>query len=1469
MAEVVLKKVCKFLQNQEDQEAMFKTFWEGTKSFYPSGQSKTKLKEWLKGHSESFEIIKRETGDPFGKIKLKGEAPVYDLPDTTWVEDFEITQELIKSIDNEAEHGHLFSIICKNKASIFPEILQDKKQIRKWLMEHERRFKMVKDANGGLYSVEVAEEGRNLSKCEALMSPAMRPNKDRQCKGTTMKGTPQKERHHETTDLLLLAEKIVQRISEKIKNEGMTFPFESLLKEKAIVDPINDATALNDFLAAYPMKFEIIDVEGLGRWVHLKDTNDGGTHVGKGIGNSTDVVSKVASFICENGGTISFVNLLKKAPSLLGQTVNNERTLSAWLGLNAKTFEVLWKPGDHTKPWQVKVKFCFSPRFCLNYVTKGQCQKKDCQFLHICKSYVCQQPHESCKLSHEIRDEHNKMIIDKMGFLSEETDTVVLNVLLKSCFPRVCTDYNKNGNCPRGEACHFLHICGNYVLNQCSACPLNHNIVDCHHNIELLKKYALHPSQKMSEEIVKANIAFAVVKKQQQPSQFAELDVRSLHISCAPGMRDGKIQQHQMVGERVKKRHQRRERRRRVSGQASGNAGDSSSADADSTGGEINHSSTASSCHNSNQPLLSFKNIQKGHLAASLTGNEKVNKWMGSSATESDQVSNEAGKHLGSSSSSEASYASNQSSAFSSQSLIWQDDFQKQVFLVILEKYEGSVPFKIISKDKNLFGPNIADVAKWFQKHPQKFILHRNGQGKIDTVSVFSRKARVCLDYGGKRGCDKPMCGFFHICRDHVEGHCPHGKSCSRNHDISSNEISKAAKHMGFQDLTKRQLFTLIQVSCPSVCHYYNQGNCNRGQFCPNLHVCKAFAKGRRFCKAKFCKYGHEKALQESHAKNILKMYQLWGKQANFKYIRKMIFVFDTKKHGKHGRVDKHHDVQSERGEATETSVCLMDIDLTKTIDNPVQNFEETKGPEEVVPNICVEFLTGYCHVKKCAGIHFGLPYCWQLKIQNKSSSWCNFDETDCINLEKYFCDVNCTAAELDVSTKIERDASSVRVNFEEMSGKIQVSPNANFKIRRLECPKESSFRTKWLWYKLESPKWMQCEDNRASVFEELFNEGKFAINSSSQRRRPLLRNQEERNIPEEQIRTPESPVSTQSHRLTSVPVIESLPLQISNCHRTRVEPSSPDYRDIEELLRSSVGQNSLVINQIEKVVSDDLWEKYKSKKKSMTDELKPGENLNYRNDLFVPCRNEDLERIMKGNIRKSRISLPNQPLDRYYFTSDALFCIQKCRENNIDPRYLIVCQVLLGAYTEGQGLDQFPRRPDGRFYDSLVDRIDNPRVFVIKDVDQCYPAYIIDFSYVTSHIDGGEPMLRGFEVVESHYGLAATPQLNYSQSPPSYDQVPHNTRPTYATQGSSITSVAPQQQPLSQDVPTPNYVKAAPVYPERPAAPAEPPPDYTPPTRPDLPHPDNVRQSPNISQMPVSRAFRDFREKKDNCAMM
>jgi hypothetical protein len=148
-----------------------------------------------------------------------------------------------------------------------------------------------------------------------------------------------------------------------------------------------------------------------------------------------------------------------------------------------------------------------------------------------------------------------------------------------------------------------------------------------------------------------------------------------------------------------------------------------------------------------------------------------------------------------------------------------------------------------------------------------------------------------------------------------------------------------------------------------------------------------------------------------------------------------------------------------------------------------------------------------------------------------------------------------------------------------------------------------------------------------------------------------------------------------------------------------------------------------------------------------MTDELRIGGNLNDRS-LFIPCLSEDIERIMRGNIHDSSISrILHKPFGPgYYFTSNASLCIQWCREHLAEsPVSLIVCQVLLGISTQGtRGSKEFPRRHDGKFYESLVDNKDDPSVFVIENVHQCYPAFVLDILYAATPVSETQAMLQG-----------------------------------------------------------------------------------------------------------------------------
>ena len=64
----------------------------------------------------------------------------------------------------------------------------------------------------------------------------------------------------------------------------------------------------------------------------------------------------------------------------------------------------------------------------------------------------------------------------------------------------------------------------------------------------------------------------------------------------------------------------------------------------------------------------------------------------------------------------------------------------------------------------------------------------------------------------------------------------------------------------------------------------------------------------------------------------------------------------------------------------------------------------------------------------------------------------------------------------------------------------------------------------------------------------------------------------------------------------------------------------------------------------------------------------------------------------------------------------------------------MYVVKVLVGQFIAGsQGMKAPPPRNDsgnpGRLYDSVVDKVEDPSIFVIFVDNQCYPEYLITFT--------------------------------------------------------------------------------------------------------------------------------------------
>jgi hypothetical protein len=63
--------------------------------------------------------------------------------------------------------------------------------------------------------------------------------------------------------------------------------------------------------------------------------------------------------------------------------------------------------------------------------------------------------------------------------------------------------------------------------------------------------------------------------------------------------------------------------------------------------------------------------------------------------------------------------------------------------------------------------------------------------------------------------------------------------------------------------------------------------------------------------------------------------------------------------------------------------------------------------------------------------------------------------------------------------------------------------------------------------------------------------------------------------------------------------------------------------------------------------------------------------------------------------------------------------------------KQLIVVEVLVGRWTKGQqGMKVYPTLPGEQYktYDSLVNDVTNPEIFVVQQSSQAYPAYLLTY---------------------------------------------------------------------------------------------------------------------------------------------
>uniref|UniRef100_A0A7M5WWV7 Poly [ADP-ribose] polymerase n=2 Tax=Clytia hemisphaerica TaxID=252671 RepID=A0A7M5WWV7_9CNID len=387
---------------------------------------------------------------------------------------------------------------------------------------------------------------------------------------------------------------------------------------------------------------------------------------------------------------------------------------------------------------------------------------------------------------------------------------------------------------------------------------------------------------------------------------------------------------------------------------------------------------------------------------------------------------------------------------------------------------------------------------------------------------------------------------------------------------------------------------------------------------------------------------------------------------------------------------------------------------------------------------ICVEYVDDVCDKDEtCSFLHpkNRTPYLWQYK-KPIETSWKSFPNNLNVEIEKAFCDP--------MQSRYDFADKASYITFDESSKITAFYMNQNVEVRRLStrtslCMPKGSYTT-WKWYwKENSGKWTEYTGKVSPgdleydfVYQNQSTHKTFTIGEYNYKLDFTTMQQHnlgpvyftKRNV----IRRPVF-VST-----SSTPQEEDItpwhwPKEVSlEGGRLDVEPTKK--QQITQQFKTSLARNMTVLD-VEEICNAEFYQKYQSKKKILAKKL--GENNVNELELYHGTDAAVVDGICKQNF-DWRLNGKNATMfgQGSYFATQASYSRNFTRPDSNKIKYMFVAKVLAGRYTKGSS--DIKRPPPispldpHTLYDSCVDNISSPSMYIVFERDQCYPQYLITF---------------------------------------------------------------------------------------------------------------------------------------------
>uniref|UniRef100_L7N1F5 Poly [ADP-ribose] polymerase n=1 Tax=Myotis lucifugus TaxID=59463 RepID=L7N1F5_MYOLU len=178
------------------------------------------------------------------------------------------------------------------------------------------------------------------------------------------------------------------------------------------------------------------------------------------------------------------------------------------------------------------------------------------------------------------------------------------------------------------------------------------------------------------------------------------------------------------------------------------------------------------------------------------------------------------------------------------------------------------------------------------------------------------------------------------------------------------------------------------------------------------------------------------------------------------------------------------------------------------------------------------------------------------------------------------------------------------------------------------------------------------------------------------------------------------------------------------------LQPGQPEYSKVADAFSQTCSQFKIV--KIERIQNPSLWQSYQTKKKTM--DYKNG-HIQNEQLLFHGTDADSLPHVNQHGFNRSYAGKNARSFGKgTYFAVKASYSARDtyCRSDANGKKHMYYVRVLTGLYTLGNPslLEPPPKNPQNPLdlYDTVTDRVRNPRLFVVFYDYQAYPEYLITF---------------------------------------------------------------------------------------------------------------------------------------------